>query len=188
MQTVKGANMISNERFIFTGLNGCESFCKLLIFDWFGVKVVIVTALDDNSGTSVTNAAELLATAVCAKYELQVERMMWIEHYPKCFLRGETFDRVEFKSSGGRFANPAWSPLDWRFIRQIGLDCDIALAEPVNLAEVFEKKDEWAICEGCGLSCMVACYRERNGNGKPFCADCAEDQIRHRSNIRNGAE
>lgn len=101
-------------RYSFRGLCGAPSCCRLRVFEPKGKPVVVVTELDDNPGTSVTNFAEELATDVGELLE-QPTDMVWIEHYPE---RGpayrrlpESFDRVTFAWTGRHFAGPQWRRL-----------------------------------------------------------------------------
>jgi hypothetical protein len=35
-----------------------------------------------NPGRSATNAAEMIATQVCERFEIPRARLVWLEHYP----------------------------------------------------------------------------------------------------------
>ncbi len=88
--------------------------CRVQIYDGlFGTPVVVASELDDNSGLSITNAANHLAASVM-KHGLphrigSHNPMLWIEHYADAALRagqrtalwpstGSRFTRVEFDS------------------------------------------------------------------------------------------
>jgi hypothetical protein len=47
-----------------------------------GRTVVIATERPDNPGTSVTNAAEELASQVCQRFDIDPDKLVWIESYP----------------------------------------------------------------------------------------------------------
>lgn len=81
-----------------------DSKCDLFL----NGNVVLVTELADNTGTSITNAAEGLATEICEKYKIKFKNLVWIEHYPDSGLYDETFDMVTFEVIGGRLYNPSW--------------------------------------------------------------------------------
>ncbi|MGB3298592.1 MAG: hypothetical protein WBA76_10015 [Phormidesmis sp.] len=68
----------------------------------------MVSELPDNPGMSVTNAAGALAMQVCQYYEIEPQKLIWIEHYPEEPTHEETFDRVTFSFDSGRLADPQW--------------------------------------------------------------------------------
>ena len=111
-------------RFNYRGFHGCPSLCGLhveLLPD--GRTLVICTELSDNSGTSVTNFAEELATLVCGRFGVAPDRLVWIEHYPASPVHGPEpdWDLVEFTWDGARFQDPNWRPMrpqDWK---QLGI-------------------------------------------------------------------
>ena len=62
---------IDIDRFEFVGFHGCRSFCALEILRLADERhAVIATELRDNPGTSITNAFELVATAVCRQFNI----------------------------------------------------------------------------------------------------------------------
>ena len=70
----------------------------------------IATELPDNPGTSITNYAEHLASALRGQYRLKPEEQIWIEHYPEAKDRREDFDLVRFSGTeGDSFRNPVWT-------------------------------------------------------------------------------
>ena len=63
-----------------------------------------------NPGTSVTNFAEHLATAMRKQYGLKPEDVIWIEHYPEAKdRRKESFDLVRFAVERESFRTPVWT-------------------------------------------------------------------------------
>ena len=106
-------------RFDYQGYYGCKSHCTLEIIG----NLVIATEHKDNNGTSITNMAEHLATRVCYAYQIDPQKLIWIEHYPE---RGnewmhqpipESWDRVSFDRAEApdgvmRFLHPDWKHLD----------------------------------------------------------------------------
>ena len=75
-----------------------------------GKYVFVATELPDNPGTSVTNFAEHLATAMCKQHHLKPEDVIWIEHYPEAKdRRKESFDIVRFSVDEDAFRSPAWT-------------------------------------------------------------------------------
>src|ERR1700747_14228 len=70
-------------RYDYKGFLNCDSFCDIEVHRRTDGKYVFVaTELRDNPGTSVTNFAEHLATAMCKQHRLKPEDVIWIEHYP----------------------------------------------------------------------------------------------------------
>ena len=76
-----------------------------------GKFIFVATELPDNPGTSVTNYAEHLATAMLRQYGLKPADVIWIEHYPKSKdHQKEDFDLVRFLDiEGDSFRSPVWS-------------------------------------------------------------------------------
>ncbi len=101
-------------RFHFNGFRGCEPWCDVEIAEVSDVcTVVVATEVDDNPGTSVTNMAEGLATAVCRLYRISPHKLVWYEHYPQGRFRcRDTWDRVYFDFDWDRaqFTHPRWQP------------------------------------------------------------------------------
>jgi hypothetical protein len=90
-----------------------DSYCDIEVHQRSDGKYVFVaTELPDNPGTSVTNYAEQLATAVRTQYALKPGDVIWIEHYPEAKnRRKEDFDLVRFLGiEGDSFRTPASSP------------------------------------------------------------------------------
>ena len=58
--------------------------------------VVIVSELKDNPGRSITDEALTLINLVCYKFGLNLNKTMWLEHYPAGYLKEEdTYDEVK---------------------------------------------------------------------------------------------
>ncbi len=116
------------DRYVFGGFHGCESWCALEVIPVADSHTaVIATELQDNPGTSITNAFELLAVAVCRDFRIDPS-LMWIEHYGyhSAIPSGNPrrFDRVEFEvvNAGARVLihQPTWRPMteqDWQEAR-----------------------------------------------------------------------
>src|SRR5215470_19803845 len=85
-------------RYDYKGFWSCDSCCDIEVHRRNDGKYVFVaTELPDNPGTSVTNFAEHLATAMRRQYGLKPEEVIWIEHYPEAKdRRKEDFDLVRF--------------------------------------------------------------------------------------------
>ena len=74
-------------------------------------NTVIATELPDNPGMSITNAAASVAMQVCQCYEIPLEQLIWIEHYPAESGHEETFDLVHFKYNNGLLIVERWQRL-----------------------------------------------------------------------------
>lgn len=109
--------------FPYRGYHGCFSQCRLRIFEPETEEererpyVVIATELESNPGTSITNAAERIATAVWHLLERPVNGMVYVEHYEDRAFIGkrpmfkEEFDIVEFQSDRWcGLKDPKWRP------------------------------------------------------------------------------
>lgn len=94
----------------YKGFHGFPSKCGIDIVKHNDTFIVILTELPDNSGTSITNIIESLATMVYYQFlnGVPIEKIIWIEHYPPSRHREETFDEVTFKWNGKYFFSPRW--------------------------------------------------------------------------------
>ena len=100
-----------DERFQFKPQVGPKGTYRVRI--WRGIKcVVIISEQADNSGQSVTNAAEVLAKYVAETYGLATTAFTWIEHYnhgedPNW---GGDMDHVhfEYNHTTKNYCNPRW--------------------------------------------------------------------------------
>ena len=99
-------------RYDYKGFWNCDSRCDIEVRRRSDGKYVFVaTELPDNPGTSVTNFAEHLATAMRRQYGLKPEELVWIEHYPEAKnRRKEDFDLVQFLAvEGEALRTPVWT-------------------------------------------------------------------------------
>jgi hypothetical protein len=110
--------MIFEGAFEFKGFLDCRSLCMLRIAEIGDYTVCMATETPENPGTSITNAAEDLATQVSRSFDLPMQKMLWIEHYGTDYMesfarsKGEqTFDLVVFEMAEDRFCNPSWRRL-----------------------------------------------------------------------------
>lgn len=100
----------------YEGYRGCYCKCDLEVIRGGMTTLVICTELEDNPGTSVTNAAELIATRLCQEDQtINPEGLIWVEHYPERSAGRwqkpfpETWDMVTFTYRDGRtLRRPAW--------------------------------------------------------------------------------
>ncbi|MCC5618458.1 hypothetical protein LC605_25905 [Nostoc sp. CHAB 5836] len=106
--------------------NCWDSRCQLRIYQAYSMpNIVICSDLDEeDTGTSITNSVEGLATLISQQYQNTVlSRPRWclgndflfIEHYPHNKRsenkKPEEFTLVQFNWDGKQFYQPRWSPL-----------------------------------------------------------------------------
>jgi hypothetical protein len=72
-----------NRLYTYQGLHGCESVCRIRIYDLEHATMVLATEYRETYDTAITNMAEYLATMVCAEYKIRPDRLRWIAHYPR---------------------------------------------------------------------------------------------------------
>ena len=106
----------------YTGYHGCKSVCYLRLYQPTGqsdqAAVAVFTELAGNSGTSITNRIEVLATMAWAFLQRPEVAPTVVEHYP---ARGhynphtekwqfpEQLDLLEFsRKPDGSFEKPRW--------------------------------------------------------------------------------
>lgn len=77
----------------------------------------MMTELDENHSTSVTNAVELIYQQLLDLQKIPASSQV-IEHYPDTFYGGETFSRVIFDENG----NPGWKGMSFSRILEV-LEC-----------------------------------------------------------------
>ena len=119
----------------YKGFWGCDSCCDIEVHRRSdGKHIFVATELPDNPGTSVTNHAEHLATAMRKEYRLKPEDVIWIEHYPEAKdRRKESFDLVRFAVVGDTFRTPAWT-------RITKADVDALIAGTRNVADLIPRR------------------------------------------------
>lgn len=108
------------------GFGKWQSKCRLRFYEVGEITFVIATELPDNAGTSITNCAENLCIIALNKYNIDLRRVVWIEHYPgeQGIFKSdrETFDLVTFdivpmpnplapKEVRVKLQNPKWKRL-----------------------------------------------------------------------------
>jgi len=96
------------------GFGKWDSRCRIRIFRPHPEQIVVIASdLGEDSGTSITNCAEGLATLVVKDFALDPALVLWIEHYP--YNRQEDpqteFSRVQFAWNGGKATKARWSPM-----------------------------------------------------------------------------
>ena len=104
------------EIYDFKGEWDVASKCGLMIRNRPDRHVVIVSELyDDNPGTSVNYFCSKLATSICRARDLDMAKLVFIEHTPdrgsKLEIYKETFDQVTFQEGEDGLVEPDWRPL-----------------------------------------------------------------------------
>ncbi len=99
-----------------------DSFCRLLIFDSDESTFVVVSDLGMDTGTSITNSAEHIATLVVRDYKLDPSKLTWIECYPGSDIELSLVSftwQVQLLGLGRRYvgcqhiaSSPVWRHLD----------------------------------------------------------------------------
>lgn len=92
---------IIDREFQYEGFHGRQAICRLRMSRNGDTALVVWSELDNNPGTSVTNAAESLAALVVATYDLNPFKCLFIEHYPakpdKFDPQPDSYSIVEFQ-------------------------------------------------------------------------------------------
>jgi hypothetical protein len=122
-------------RYDYKGFWDCHPSCDIEVHRRSDGKYVFVaTELPDNPGTSVTNYAEHLATAMRVQYGLKPEDVIWIEHYPEAKdRRKENFDLVRFAIEGGAFRASVWTRITEQAV-------DDLIAGVRNVEDLFPRR------------------------------------------------
>lgn len=107
--------MFADREYTFRGLGGAESRCRLRLFTARPIQTItaIVSEIDDNTGTSVTNAASSLAAEICEDYGINPECFALVEHYPEARIGGSTFDESYSRVNLSYAKGEGFTRLDW---------------------------------------------------------------------------
>jgi hypothetical protein len=107
----------------YQGLDALNGLCHLRVYEQPGqLPVVIAAGLDDNPGTAVTNAVEMVAAAVQRTQFSDGREFRLIEHYrdgidgrPAPAYSLVHFSHRPLEESAeieGEFRHPCWQPID----------------------------------------------------------------------------
>ncbi len=96
-----------------TGTLRFASHCHLRILQNDQETLVIATEVNTNPGTSLTNAAEIIATNVVKRWQLDPTRTRFIEHYTPESFEGadEEYKEVRFTWISQQADDPEWRML-----------------------------------------------------------------------------
>lgn len=89
--------------------------CYLQIFDSTpGQQIVVVSDIGCKTGWFFSYKIEQLANQIVQKFQLERDRLVWIEHCPADIRRPKCsgFSQVSFQWQGGKAINPQWQTLD----------------------------------------------------------------------------
>jgi len=110
--------------FVTRGFAREPVWCHVVIASGKGRQAVLIGELEDNPGTSATNALEQIAEKVSAELLKDRQGFEFFEYVPKGLPSLEpTFYRIEWGGTPGRFSMPVWNVVapetDWmiRFFR-----------------------------------------------------------------------
>jgi hypothetical protein len=115
---------MSESILIFRGFARRASWCHVVVAtDDQGATAVLVGELDDNPGTTVTNALEQVAATITSRL-LDGDRHFDLYEYVPIGLPElkPTFYRIEWRGEPGEFSMPTWQtidPKDDRWLRHI---------------------------------------------------------------------
>ena len=104
---------IYDDVYSYSGYNGCLSRCQLQVWQAEDKlqAVVVVTELNSNPGTSITNAVEGLALEVYTQFGLSMPGTEWYEEYehtPGKYDRA--FFDLQMQPERSPNLNPKWRP------------------------------------------------------------------------------
>ncbi|NET13331.1 MAG: hypothetical protein F6K08_10975 [Okeania sp. SIO1H6] len=101
--------LITDTIFHYNGFWNCDSQCRIRIYDSAETTIVIASEIDDNDGTSITNVCEYLIKKVGEHFGLNLQKTLWIEHYPPDgFLEeNHTYKIVSINIQGAA----CWTPI-----------------------------------------------------------------------------
>lgn len=95
--------------------NNFHCKCGIEVLDFDSISLAIVTELPDNQGMSICNAFEDLAPQVANSFGLELEKLVWVEHWIPRSTYPESYDLVLFQILGNRVTNPWWIPLNQHY-------------------------------------------------------------------------
>ena len=107
--------------FDYEGIGRCKCQCGIDKYEKDGKITIVLTELPKNTGTSVTNWYERLATDLYTRWlkrDYKVNDITWIEHYPpeertkESEGHEETWDLVLLSWNGYKFKNPSWNHIE----------------------------------------------------------------------------
>jgi hypothetical protein len=96
-----------NNKFYFKGFHDCRSFCHVEVWEKGDNQLVLVTEIASNTGTSVTNAIELILDQLAE--EKIIDKNKAIDVFDKN-EDSDAIDYVEIFYDNDGFSEPHWYP------------------------------------------------------------------------------
>lgn len=107
-----------DEKHQYNSSGQCNCVCRVRIIPGLEMDLIVCSELPENAGTSITNKACQLAQEIVAKYNLNPDKIVWIEHYANP-NEPQDFSLVELSWTGHKFTRPIWESLTIEQFRQI---------------------------------------------------------------------
>lgn len=98
--------------FAYKSSNKADGICLIERIDLPDGRIVIVCIQTaGNPGLSITNAVEELCFQICERFELPVDKLVWLQHYD--FGIDQTWSLVTFEDGppNSPFVNPKWTEM-----------------------------------------------------------------------------
>lgn len=117
---------LQKEEFIDSG-TGDKAYDLIMIHQTSSYVIVVITALEENFGISITNLYERVATQVYSKYlqEIEAKNIVWIERIIHQTSE-EAFFQVDLSWDEDLqyFHSPQWQPCNPEIIFSIKKHCE----------------------------------------------------------------
>lgn len=109
------------EFFAYKARNGADGICLIERIDLPDERIVVACIeTAGNPGQSITNCAEHLCFQVCERFDIQANRLVWLEHYDDNDWDDWSMVTFEQKPPHRPFENPKWTDMTpelWRDLR-----------------------------------------------------------------------
>jgi hypothetical protein len=117
---IPGHNIDSQCRLLIPSLDSTPAISETI---GYGIKVV-VSELPDNPGMSVCNAFGFLAHKICLEFEIDPQRLIYIEHWGKWSAEEGSYERESEEFSLVKFfiINHRPRQPDWRYLQKPDVD------------------------------------------------------------------
>ena len=110
------------QQFVFTDHNRRPGICRVEIYRGKRYDLVVLTELEGNTGMSVTNASERIASQVCQSYRLDPARVRWVERYlpdVSGYTERSSQDEITYTWNGTQCSSPQWRYLSEKDFQQL---------------------------------------------------------------------
>lgn len=102
----------SPDFFAFKASNGSDGVCLIERIDLPDGRIVIACIeTAGNPGLSISNATEELCFQICERFELPIDKLVWLQHYD--YVEDQHWDMVTFSNTPPNypFLNPKWTEM-----------------------------------------------------------------------------